>query len=546
MNNQNIFYKNINGLRRANVQIPLTDAQMREVIRCKKDYMYFFKNYTKIVDNGKIVPFVPRDYQEGFIKEIHENRFVISMQSRQMGKSVSVCSYVAWFAIFQSNMRCALLANTAKMAKELLKDVKLIIENIPMWMQHGIKEYNKTSIEFENGSTIFCEATTENSLRGDTPNFVLLDEFAHIQTNVADAFIASTYPSISGSEDSKLIIVSTPKGLNHFYKTWIDAEQGNNDYTAYRVDWWQHPKRDDVWRETTIRNIGEQRFAQEFGNDFQGSSGTLISAATLKNMAHIEPLERSGDLKIYHKPEKDREYIITVDVAHGKGLDYTVCSVMDVTEMPFKYCAQYRSNTISPLSVPEIILNLGVTYNNAFVLIELNDLGFGVAESLWDELEYENIFAVKSKGASGQILSYGMVRGTSKGVRMTSSVKKIGCSNIKSLIENKKILIQDEDTIDEFKTFIFKDSARGGTFQADEGKNDDIVMTLVLFGWLVSDKIFSEMSDSSVRKEILDVDIEKIEESLIPVGFFSTNETFGLNDEDANVYSNPDGDASWF
>jgi len=508
-------------LRRAGVSIPVSPHQLKEIVRCKKDFYYFFENYIKIIDlDTGLIPFKPRPYQKRFIDSIHDNRFTISMQPRQMGKSIAVSAYIAWFSIFNDNKRSAILANKEDMAKNILGDVKVMIENLPLWLQMGVVEWNKKSIEFENGSSVFCQGTTENSLRGDSVNLVLLDEFAHIPASTADAFFASVYPTISSAETTKIIIVSTPKGLNQFYKMWDDAVNKRNGYNPVLVEYHEHPKRDQAWADKTLADIGPHRFAQEFNNDFMGSAGTLIDPVKINSMITKRPIHSSNGLDVYEKPVAGNEYIMTVDVAHGKGLDYTVCSIFDVSKPPYKYVAKYRSNQISPLALPEMIVNLGKSYNNAYVLIEVNDIGFSVAESLYHELEYENIFSVKTNGRAGQTLSYSMSSKHAKGLKTTVASKKIGCANLKALIENDKLLVHDFDAIKEFSTFTFTDNARGGTYNADEGEYDDVVMSLVLFGWLVNDSIFSEMSDSEIRKNILEQDISEIEESLLPIGFF--------------------------
>lgn len=526
-----IHYMGNKNLRRAGVSLPVSKHQMQEIIRCKKDFYYFFENYVKIIDLDKgLISFIPRDYQKRFVQSIHENRFTISMQPRQMGKSIAVSAYIAWFSLFHTEKRSAILANKEDMAKNILGDVKKMIENLPIWLQQGIIEWNKKSIEFENGSSVFCQGTTENSLRGDSVNLVLLDEFAHIPATTADAFFASVYPTISSAETTKIIIVSTPKGLNQFYKLWNDAINGENSYNPVLVEWHEHPNRDEAWAEKTLADIGPHRFAQEYNNDFMGSAGTLIDPVKINQLTAKQPIHQSEGLDVYEKPIEGHEYIVTVDVAHGKGLDYTVCSVFDTTSIPYKYVAKFRSNTISPLALPEMVANLGISYNRAYVLIEVNDIGHSIAESLYHELEYENIFSVKSSGRSGQILSYNMSSKNSKGLKTTKSSKKIGCANLKALIENDKLVIHDFDAIKEFSTFTFTDNASGGTYQADEGEYDDVVMSLVLFGWLVNDKIFSEMSDKSIRRDILDNDMDLIEESLLPVGFFNTPNAYGSNE----------------
>ena len=529
---QEVYLGNPN-LKKANTPIEFSEDNIREFLRCKEDPVYFTRNYIKIVslDEG-LVPFNMYDFQEKLIRRFHENRFNICKMPRQTGKSTTCISYLLHYAVFNDNVNIAVLANKASTARDLLGRLQLAYENLPRWMQQGIISWNKGSLELENGSKISANSTSSSAVRGGSYNVIFLDEFAFIPNHIADDFFASVYPTITSGQSTKVIIVSTPRGMNHFYRMWHDSERGKSEYVATDVHWSEVPGRDAVWKEQTIANTSEQQFKIEFECEFLGSVNTLINAAKLKNLVFEPPKTRNAGLDIYEEPKPEHNYIITVDVARGLGNDYSAFIVFDTTEFPYKVVAKYRNNEIKPMLFPNIILDVAKGYNQAYLLIEVNDIGDQVASILQYELEYENVLMASMRGRAGQIVGQGFSgKKTQLGVRMTAAVKKLGCSNLKTMMEDDKLLTCDYEIISELTTF----AQRHNSFEAEEGCNDDLAMCLVIFAWLVAQDYFKEMSDNDIRKRIYEEQKNQIEQDMAPFGFVAT----GLDD---TSFTDKDGD----
>ena len=422
-------------LKRANVPINFTEEQIQEYLKCKADPVYFAKNYIKIVslDEG-LVPFSLYDFQEEMVNTFHANRFNIAKLPRQTGKSTTVVAYLMHYAIFNDNVNIGILANKAPTARELLGRLQLAYENLPTWLQQGIIAWNKGSMELENGSKILASSTSASAVRGMSFNIIFLDEFAFIPNHIAEQFFASVYPTISSGKSTKVIIISTPNGMNMFYKLWHDAELGRNEYTTTEVHWSQVPGRDEKWKEQTIANTSERQFTQEFECEFLGSVDTLISAAKLRSLSYDEPLVQRGGLKIYEHPKEKHEYLMTVDVSRGVNNDYSAFILYDITEVPYKIVGIYRNNEVKPMIFPNIINQVSTQYNQAYILCEVNDIGDQVASILQYDLENENVLMCAMRGRAGQVVGQGFSgTKTQLGVKMSTTVKKIGCSNLKQL-----------------------------------------------------------------------------------------------------------------
>jgi len=519
----NVYLGNPN-LKKANTPHEFTEEQIIEFLKCKEDPVFFARNYIKIVslDEG-LVPFSLYDFQEKLINRFHENRFNICKMPRQTGKSTTCVSYLLHYAVFNDNVNIAILANKASTARDLLGRLQLAYENLPSWMQQGIIAWNKGSLELENGSKISANSTSSSAVRGGSYNVIFLDEFAFIPNHIADDFFASVYPTITSGQSTKVIIVSTPRGMNHFYRLWHDAEKGKSEYVPTDVHWSEVPGRDAEWKEQTIANTSEQQFKIEFECEFLGSVNTLINPTKLKTLVYEDPTKRNKGLDIYKPPEEDHSYLITVDVARGIGGDYSAFIVYDITEFPYNVVAKYRNNEIKPMLFPNIIFDVARGYNQSFILIEINDIGDQVANILHFDLEYENLLMCSMRGRSGQIVGAGFSGKKSQlGVRMTAAVKKLGCSNLKTLLEDDKLLVCDYDIISELTTFTQKHNS----FEAEEGCNDDLAMCLVIFAWLVAQDYFKEMTDNDVRKRIYEEQKNQIEQDMAPFGFVSD----GIND----------------
>ena len=521
-------------LKKANTQIEYTEDQVQEMIKCQADPVYFAKKYVKIVnvDEG-LVPFEMWPFQEKLINRFHENRFNICMMPRQTGKSTTSVSYLLHYAVFNNNVNIGILANKASTARDLLGRLQTAYENLPKWMQQGILAWNKGSLELENGSKILAASTSAAAVRGMSFNIIFLDEFAFVPNHIADDFFSSVYPTISSGKSTKIIIVSTPKGMNHFYRMWHDAEREQNEYVPTQVHWSEVPGRDAKWREQTVKNTSEQQFKVEFECEFLGSVDTLIDPAKLRSLAYEAPKTSNNSLDVYTDPEKDHDYVCTVDVARGVGEDYSAFIIVDITSFPHKVVAKYRDNHIKPMLFPNIIYSTAKAYNEAFILTEVNDIGDQVASILQYDLEYQNLLMCSMRGRAGQVVGQGFSGSkTQLGVKMSKTVKKVGSLNLKTMIEADKILFKDYNVISELTTFISKSNS----FEAEDGCNDDLAMCLVIYAWLVAQDYFKELTDQDVRKRLYEEQKNQIEQDMAPFGFLDD----GINDESSFVDSEGD------
>ena len=504
-------------LKKVNTPQEYTAEQIAEFKKCADDPIYFMEKYIRIVslDEG-LVPFKMYDFQKQIVRTIHDNRFTICKLPRQSGKSTTTISYLMHFALFNPNSNIAILANTSSTARDRLGRLQLAYETLPTWLQQGVINWNKGSIELENKSQIIAAATSSSAIRGGSYNIIFLDEFAFVPVNIAEMFFSSVYPTISSGQKTKMIIVSTPHGMNHYYKLWVDATNNRNDYVPIEVHWSEVPGRDQAWKEMTIRNTSEEQFQTEFECEFLGSVDTLISSAKIKTLTYLNPIQSKNGLQMFKKPEKHKTYVCTVDVARGTNRDYSAFIIYDVSKMPYEVVCTYKNNEIKPYVFPNVIEQTCKAYNEAHILVEVNDLGQQTAEALQFELEYPNVLMTTQKGRAGQILGAMFSgRGTSMGVRMTKQIKKVGCSNFKTLVEGDKVIINDFKIIEEMSTF----ARRGNSWQAEEGTNDDLIMCLVIFGWLSNQPYFKELTNSNARAMMYKEQEKLIEQDMAPFGF---------------------------
>lgn len=528
-----VGYSGNKNLKPIGIKIDFTKKQIEEYIKCANDPVYFARKYIKVVSLDKgLVDFNLYDFQEKMVRTLQNNRNVIGKMPRQSGKTTTVaCCYLLHEALFKQNMNIGILANKLQTAREILARIKESYEHLPRWLQQGIVEWNKGSICLENGSKIIATATSSSAVRGGSYNILFLDEFGHVPNGIAEEFFNSVYPTITAGQTTQMIIISTPNGLNMFYHFWKGALTHSNDYVAVEVHWYQVPEypggplRNEEWKNKTIQNTSERQFQQEFICDFIGSSNTLISSGKLNTLVYKQPKVKNKDgfwvydeaIKQTEDENKDHVYFICVDPSRGQGKDYSAVVVIDVTEMPYKVVAKYRNNIVSPLVLPSIVRSIGKRYNSAYVLVEINDIGGQVADILHVDLEYENLIKVNQLGRKGQVISeFGGSRGVQFGVRTTTLVKKLGCSVLKNLIEQEKLIIEDIEMIDELTTFI----ASRNSYEADDGHNDDLVMCLVLFAWATRQDFFKNLTNLDVRLEMFSDEIEKIESDIMPFGFF--------------------------
>ena len=505
-------------LKKSNVAQEWTKNQILEYQKCMESPSYFIENYIKIVslDEG-LVPFTMFPFQKQIVDTIHNNRFTICKLPRQSGKSTTLVSYILHYILFNSNMNVAILANKAATARDILGRLQLAYENLPQWMQQGVVSWNKGSVDLENGSRVVASSTSSSAVRGGSYNMIFLDEFAFVPNNVAEDFFSSVYPTISSGKSTKVVVVSTPNGMNLFFKLWNEAEKKRNSYIPIEVHWSEVPGRDEKWKKETIANTSLQQFAREFECEFLGSVNTLINPSKIKTMVYEKPIVSNAGIDQYIQPIKDHTYALVADVARGTGGDYSAFVVFDVTEYPIRIVAKYRDNEISPMLFAPIINKVGRSYNDAYCLVEVNDIGEQVANALQFDLEYENLIMASMRGRAGQVLGGGFSGGKAQlGVRTTKAVKKIGCAVFKTMVESDKMIINDFNIITELSTFI----EHGSSFEAEQGQNDDLVMCCVLFSWMTDQAYFKELTNSDIRAKLLAERQHELESDLLPFGFF--------------------------
>ena len=486
INGKAIAYEGNGNLKPAKCCLPYTKEHIEEIIKCKKDWNYFAEHYYHIVslDEG-IIKVKPRDYQKNIINNFIDNRFNIVLASRQCGKSTSYEIFCMWYILFNESKTIAILANKLETAVGILQKIKLAYELLPKFLQQGIKKWNEKSIELENGCRIIASATSSSAIRSKSCNVLIIDEMAFITRKTWDKFYSSVYPTISSSHNSKIILVSTPDGLNQFYKFWSDAIKGKessngNRFTPIRVDWWQVPGRDEKWKEETIANTSEREFASEYGNDFLGSSLTLLESHIINSMVSQTPITHSLKINtnykkfinIYELPQDNHTYVLGLDSAEmmeDTTGDSISIQLLDVTTLPFKQVASCNIREgITYFEVPEIAVRLAKYFNDAYMFIEANSTGLEVANMIESDFEYENVYHEK----------------TLPGVKTTKKTKRLGCSNLKMLIEGGHLILNDAETISQLSTFIKKRNS----YAADSGFLDDAVMSLMISIFFMNDK----------------------------------------------------------
>ena len=512
-------------LKKANVQQEWTKKQLQEYTRCMDDPLYFIQTYVRIIslDEG-LIPFKMYPFQKEMVGTFHKNRFTICKLPRQSGKSTTMISYLLHYSLFNPSVNIAILANKAATARDLLGRLQLAYEHLPKWLQQGVMSWNKGSLELENGSKILASSTSASAVRGGSYNIIFLDEFAYVPSNVAEQFFSSVYPTISSGKSTKVMIVSTPHGMNMFYKLWTDAEEQRNSYIPIEVHWSEVPGRDEKWKKETIANTSEQQFQTEFECEFLGSIDTLITPHKLRTLAYKTPLQSNAGLDVYEQPQKDHTYFITADVSRGTKNDYSAYVVFDVTKVPYRIVAKFKDNEVKPMMFPQKIYHVAKAYNLAFVLIEVNDIGEQVANAMQFDMEYDNLVMASMRGRAGQVMGGGFSGGKAQlGVRTTKAVKKIGCSNLKQLLESDKIIVEDFDCINELSTFIVK----GSSFEADDGCNDDLVACMFIFAWATDQTYFKELTNNDIREQMFKEQQDQLEQDMAPFGFVVD----GLEDE---------------
>jgi len=513
---------NVN-LKRKGTPIEFTQDMVGEFIKCANNPTYFSEKYIQIVHVDKgLIPIKMYDYQKEIVEKITNNRRVAVVTSRQAGKTTTAVAVILHYVLFNEHKTCALLANKGDAAREILDRIKIAYEALPKWLQQGVIEWNKGSVEFENGCKIIAGATSSSAIRGKSISFLYIDETAFVEN--WDEFFASVFPTISSGKTTKMLYTSTPNGLNHFYKTCEGAKADTNGFEYVEVPWQRVPGRDDKWKKETLAAMDQdtQKFSQEFECGFLGSSGTLIDGSKLKSLVPRNPVGQTQHMKVYEKPQKDHTYICVVDVARGKGLDYSAFQIIDVTEMPYRQVCVFKDNMITPIDYAEIIYRSIKSYNEAYTLVEVNDIGEQVSETLHYEFEVETLMFTESAGRSGKRISTGFSKKADKGIRTTKAVKSVGCNMLKMLVEQDQLILSDFDTINELSTF----SRKANSYEAESGCHDDLVMGLVLFAWMTDQMFFKEITNINTVNALRQRNEEELAESLLPIGF----NDYDLND----------------
>jgi len=514
-------YNGNTNLKRKGVAIEWTSERLQEWLKCAKDPIYFAEKYIQIVhvDHG-LIPIRMYDYQKEIADAITHNRRVAVNTSRQAGKTTTAVAIILHYVLFNDYKTVALLANKGDAAREILERIKIAYEALPKWLQQGVIEWNKGSVEFENGCKIIAGSTSSSAIRGKSISFLYIDETAFVEN--WDQFFASVFPTISSGNTTKVLFTSTPNGLNHFYKTCEGAKEDKNGYIYIEVPWYKVPGRDDAWKKETLSAMDDdyQKFAQEFECEFLGSSGTLIDGSKLKQLVIRTPIQDKDGLTQYEQPIEGHTYVMLVDVSRGKGLDYSAFQVVDVTSMPYKQVCVFRDNMITPVDYAEIIYRTSKAYKEAYILVEINDIGEQVSEILHFEFECETLLYTESAGRSGKRISAGFGKNTDRGVRTTKSVKAIGCNMLKMLIEQDQLIVCDFNTINELSTF----SRKGNSYEAESGCHDDTVMGMVLFAWLSDQMFFREITDINTMAKLREKNDEDLMEDLLPFGFVENGE----------------------
>ena len=473
-------------IKRPNTELEYTDEHVYELLKCRDDVLYFVENYIKIVtlDKGEIL-FEPREYQKETLELLADNRFFIGLWARQSGKTTIVAAYALWYAIFNSNKNIGIVSNKESSAKRILDNIKKMYEGLPAWIKPGVTEYAKTSITFDNGTKMIISATTADAFRGWPMNIVICDEFAFVPSNNAEDFWKSNYPTISSSNKSRIIIISTPNGMfNIFHRLWTGANaegDAGNSFVPQKVIWDEVPGRDAEWAKEQIKNLGIHGFNQEFACKFLGSTNTVISPEVLRTLLSMDIDPRFYDLKdrlrLWEKPIAGCKYVIGVDPAKGTGEHFSAIQILRINStnpIDLTQVAAFDDNLTDVYEFSQIIHRLSIYYNNAYILCENNGEGAAVIGQLWWQWENENLVNSGSKEAN-------------LGIRSNKNTKPRAVLLMKKLIEDGSVELKDRETIEQLGSYIEEE---GKFFGKD--KDDDLVDALFWACFLFEMNILDE------------------------------------------------------
>lgn len=479
------------------------------------DKRIYLKSYRKLEDHEKV-------YMQCLTVEDDDHMFLCGRTLLPTHNTTTLGAYIAHQIIFFSNY-VGIIAQLTGQAQEIVERIQRAYENLPVFLQPGVTKYNKRSFSLGNTSSVISGSSTSSAIRGKSFSLVFIDEVAWIKRDME--FYESVYPTISSGKKSRIYMTSTPNGMRGlFYKIWSESEKGINSFKRLKVTWRDVPGRDEAWKRETINNSSLEQFEQEHEVEFQGSHGSLLKRSVLESLIRSKPkLETTDGIKVFHSPNENDLYLMTVDVSRGLGQDYHSFTIINLSTNPHEVVCTFKNNTMDTFYYPYFIHQYAKKYNDAFVLVELNDAGGEVANTLYHELEYENLLTINIK--KGQKIGFGSTRHLRLGVKTTNATKTIGCNNAKVFIENGKINLNDQGIIEEFGTFV----PVRGSYAADEGCNDDQVMTIVLYSWAMTQEYFMDLTNQNAKEEIVRK-IQKEREELKPYGPIINNSVFGDDD----------------
>ena len=469
-------------IKKPNLELEYTPEMLVELQKCAED-IWNFLPYVKIVhpDRG-VITFNPYDFQKHILKNLQKHRFHVILCGRQLGKTTVISIYALWFAIFNADKTIGIVSNKQSSAIDILKRLKKTYEELPVWLKPGVIEWSKTFVTFDNGTQIMVSATSEDAFRGRTLNILFCDEYAFVPKNIADAFWAANYPTISSSVDAKIIIISTPNGMfNQFHTIYSHAERGENEFISLKFDWRANPERDEAWATSQRKNLGNKKFTQEHLVEFLGSTNTVISPDVMEYLftQYESPIhiDMNGRFRIFEKPERGCRYVVGSDVAKGTGEHDSVCQVLkfiSLDPIKFEQVAVFQNNFTDVYSFSDIINRISIYYNNAYIMVENNAEGAAVVNKLWWDIETENLVNTGAKAVN-------------LGIRATKNTKPKAVLLMKKVIEDNCLKIRDKETVEQLASFI---EQNGKFFGKDLG--DDLISALYWAVYVTQMDVFDE------------------------------------------------------
>lgn len=492
-NGKEIKYKGNADIKPAKCDLPLTKDHVEEFDYCAYHPIYTIRNYFKIVSEDRgVIPFELYDFQKTLIRNVFKKTRNLAMWARQSGKSSCIAAALLFYVMFNKSKTLGIISKQKSGAVEILDRIKTMYLNLPMWIKPAVTKWNNGSIEFANGCKIIASATTGASIRGKSLAFLYVDEICFISKKLWDSFYKATFPVISASKLAKIAITTTPNGKDHFYYMWQDAIKKRTEYETQKVIWTDVPGRDEKWRQLALADVGgdEIAFKQEYMCDFIGASVEYISLEKIERIEDelvMDPIliDTNNSLHIFEQPQQGHDYCCTVDVSEGKGLDYQAAIVIDVTQMPLKVVASLKTNKLDTINYAEVLYQLGLKYNEAYMIVENNYSD--IAKDLWYNYEYENMLNFHL-GKS----EYKQPKNIEIGIRTTQKVRRIGEEYFKHLVENDKILLNDKRIIKELNNLEFNE-AKHRFVPRDETINDDMWAAMKCFSYIAKTFYFEAM-----------------------------------------------------